>query len=107
MFSDPPGIFAALLGPVVAGLIYSTSFKPPSDVRRCFRDGHESRELDSVEYKKRWLLIGPFFRTALRGQAVFRVSVEYTDGSTRSGWARLQQPNKARFFQSGGNMLGQ
>ena len=41
-----------------------------------------------IDYQERGFARGPFFFWTGKGQAVFRITVEYPDGRIATGWAR-------------------
>src|SRR5689334_9331920 len=42
-----------------------------------------------IDYERRWLRMGPYFFFTGKGQVVYRVTIQQSDGTTRGGWVRV------------------
>src|SRR4051812_41477629 len=73
---------------VVLGLVVLSIVWHYSRASSLLRRWAEENGYRLVHSKYRLFFRGPFFWTTSKGQAVYRVTVEDTDGSLRYGWVR-------------------
>ena len=83
------GGFLLILGPLAVALLVAQFVWRSRRKKTILENWAASQGFQLIECEERWLSRGPFFFTTARGQAVFRIVVQYPDGATATGWAKL------------------
>jgi hypothetical protein len=83
------GAFVLILAPVAIALIIAQLVWRSRRKKTILQNWAASQGFQLIEYEERRLARGPFFFTTAKGQSVFRIAVQYPDGATATGWAKL------------------
>jgi hypothetical protein len=83
------GAFVPFLAPLAVALLIAQLVWRSRRKKIILQNWTASQGFQLIEYEERWLARGPFFFTTAKGQCVFRIAVQYPDGTTATGWTKL------------------